>query len=99
MRNCRWATRCNAPTDMTIDTPVEIFKRATALAIKAIGHRAELEVAFTTEPMGVAPQGARVKVPLPSPSLPQAEINFIRGSADAVALRLRYHNAKTHAKY
>ncbi len=81
---------------MTIDTPVEIFKRATAVAIKAIGHKAELEVGFTTEPMGVA--GSRVKIPMPSAGLPKAEVNYIRGAADAVALRLRYHNPKLHAK-
>ena len=31
---------------MSHDPPDEIFKRATALAIKAIGAKAELEVAF-----------------------------------------------------
>ena len=81
---------------MTIDTPVEIFKRATALAIKAIGHKAELEVGFTTEPSGVA--GARVRVPLPSAGMPQAEVNFIRGAADAAALRLRYSDPKFYGK-
>src|SRR6185312_1306794 len=79
-----------------MDTPVEIFKRATALAIKAIGHKAELEVGFTTEPSGVS--GTRVRVPLPSAGLPHAEVSFIRGAADAVALRLRHHNPKLHAK-
>ncbi|MFY9287797.1 MAG: cobaltochelatase subunit CobT, partial [Alphaproteobacteria bacterium] len=81
---------------MSLDTPVEIFKRATAMAIKAIGHKAELEVAFTTEPTGVA--GSRVRVPQPSAGLPKAEVNFIRGAADAVALRLRYHDPKIHSK-
>lgn len=74
----------------------ENFKRATALAIKAIGQKAELEVAFTTEPSGVS--AGRVKVPLPSAGLPMAEINFIRGAADAAALKLRYHDPKLHAK-
>ena len=59
---------------MTLETPVETFKRATALAIKAIGHKAELEVGFTTEPMGVT--GSRVKIPLPSAGLPQGEVEF-----------------------
>jgi len=81
---------------MTIETPVESFKRATAVAIKAIGHRAELEVAFTPEPSGIA--GNRVRVPLPSAGLPHAEVAFIRGASDAVALRLRYHDPKLHAK-
>jgi cobaltochelatase CobT len=81
---------------MTAETPVENFKRATALAIKAIGHKAELEVAFTTEPMSVS--ASRVKIPLPSAGLPHSEIEFIRGAADSVALKLRYHNPKLHAK-
>jgi cobaltochelatase CobT len=79
---------------MKTETPVEVFKRAIALAIKAIGHRAELEVAFTTEPMGVS--ASRVKVPLPSAGLPLLEKAFIRGAADAAALRIRYHNPKIH---
>ncbi len=78
------------------DTPVEIFKRATALAIKAIGHKAELEVGFTAEPSGIT--GNRVHVPLPSVGLPYAEVAFIRGAADAVALRLRYHDPKLYAR-
>ncbi|HEU0117160.1 MAG TPA: cobaltochelatase subunit CobT [Alphaproteobacteria bacterium] len=81
---------------MSAETPVENFKRATALAIKAIGHKAELEVAFTTEPSGVSI--SRVRVPLPSAGLPKAEVAYIRGAADAVALRLRYHNQKLHEK-
>jgi cobaltochelatase CobT len=81
---------------MTIEPPVEKFKRATAIAIKAISHKHELEVAFTTEPMGVTP--SRVKVPLPSAGLPRVEANFIRGAADTAALRLRHHDAKLFQK-
>jgi cobaltochelatase CobT len=81
---------------MSLDTPSEIFKRATAVAIKAIAAKAELEVAFTAEPTGVA--GNRVKIPPPSPALPQAEADFIRGAADAAALRLRHHDPKIHSK-
>lgn len=81
---------------MSLDTPVENFKRATALAIKAIGHKAELEVGFSTEPMAVS--DTRVRVPMPSAGLPRAEVAFIRGAADSAALRLRYHDAKLHQK-
>ena len=81
---------------MSLDTPTETFKRATALAIKAIGQKAELEVAFTTDPSGVSI--SRVKVPAPSEALPRSERDYIRGAADAAALRLRYHNPKIHAR-
>lgn len=78
------------------ETPVENFKRAIATAIKAIGQQPELEVGFTTEPIGVS--GKRVKIPPPSASLPTVEVGFIRGAADSVALRLRYHDAPQHAR-
>ncbi len=81
---------------MTIETPVEIFKRATAVAIKAIGRRAELEVAFTLEPAAVG--DTRVRVPAPSAGLPRNETAYIRGAADAAALWLRHHDARTHAR-
>src|ERR1700722_12363681 len=81
---------------LTPESPVETFKRATALAIKAIGHKAELEVGFPAEPIGVP--GSRVRVPLPSAGLPRTEVGFIRGAADAVALRLRHHDAKLFSK-
>ncbi|HEY4124145.1 MAG TPA: hypothetical protein VGM36_05990, partial [Rhizomicrobium sp.] len=78
------------------DTPVEIFKRATAIAIKAIGQKPELEIGFTAEPSGIA--GHRVRVPLPTTALPRAEVAHIRGTADALALRLRHHNPMIHSK-
>ena len=75
--------------------PVEEFKRATATAIKAIGHCAELEVAFVQGGGGLT--GERVRMPDPSPLLPQEDIALIRGAADASAVKLRYHNPKLHA--
>jgi cobaltochelatase CobT len=79
---------------MNLNAPVDDFKRATALAIKAIGHKDELEVAYTTEPISVT--GRRVKIPLPSAGLAKSEVSFIRGAADSVALKLRYHDTKLH---
>jgi len=75
---------------ITDEQPVETFKRATAIAIKAIGHQAELEVAFTGEVSGI--EGKRVKVPLPNVELPADDVKLVRGAADAAALRLRYHD-------
>lgn len=82
---------------MVLDTPVEIFKRATAQTIKAIGQKAELEIAFTTEPMGIS--GPRVRIPIPSETLLPKEKGIVRGSADAQALRLCYHDQKIHQSY
>jgi len=79
------------------DTPVDRFKRATATAIKAIGHCPELEVAFVQGGGGLS--GERVKMPEPSPQMASEDIALIRGNADAAAVRLRYHDPAKHARY
>jgi cobaltochelatase CobT len=80
---------------MTVrEAPLTSFKQAIAIVIKAIGHRRELEVAFTLEPSNVS--GARVKMPAIDAA---TEPLFARGNADAVALSLRYHNVKLHHKF
>jgi cobaltochelatase CobT len=81
---------------MTLDTPAEIFKRATAVALKAIAAKAELEVTFAAESFGVTEDRVRVPSPSPSPALAPAEADFIRGAADAVALRLRHRDEKIY---
>ncbi|MDR3424385.1 MAG: cobaltochelatase subunit CobT [Alphaproteobacteria bacterium] len=72
----------------------EDFKRATAIAVKAIGHRAELEVGFG----GATAEAGETRVCLPDtpPKMTQDDLDYTRGSADAAALRLRYHNARLH---
>jgi cobaltochelatase CobT len=77
-------------------TRQEEFKRATAGAVRAIAQQgAEIQVAFQPGPAGVA--GKRARLPLPTRSLPPAEMAKLRGAADAVALKLRHHNEATHA--
>ena len=76
-------------------TRQEEFKRATAGVVRAIAHETEVQVAFQPGPAGVA--GKRARLPLPTRSLPPAEMAKLRGAADAVALKLRHHNEATHA--
>lgn len=68
---------------------LEKFQRATAVAVKAMGRRAQLEVAFTDGVSGV--EEKRVKIPT-------GQKAFVRGAADAAALKLRYHNAKIYRR-
>ncbi|WP_342235604.1 cobaltochelatase subunit CobT [Inquilinus sp. OTU3971] len=77
------------------DSPIEVFKRATTATVRAIAERPDITVAYSSEPAGVA--GTRARLPQPSRLLTSAEVAKVRGAADAVALRLRHHNAKTHA--
>jgi len=77
----------------TFENSIDVFRRATAVAIKALGNRAELEVAFT--PMGsfgFGVSGARVSVPEPDISMLAHDVAMVRGAADAAAVRLRYHD-------
>jgi cobaltochelatase CobT len=76
-------------------TRQEEFKRATAGAVRAIAQQAEVQVAFQPGPAGVS--GKRARLPLPTRSLPPAEMAKLRGAADAVALKLRHHDEAAHA--
>jgi cobaltochelatase CobT len=78
------------------DSPVEIFKRATAATVRAIAEREDVAVSYGAEPAGAA--GARVRLPLPGRELSEREAAPVRGAADALALKLRYHDAGVHAK-
>jgi len=77
-------------------TRQEEFKRATAGALRAIAHaEPDVQVAFQPGPAGVS--GKRVRLPLPTRTLPPAEMAKLRGAADAAALRLRHHSDAVHA--
>src|SRR5438132_12382761 len=76
-------------------SPTEIFKRATASNLRGIAERDDLTVGFGPEPAGVA--GTRVKLPNPARDLPADEAAQLRGAADSLALRLRYHDEAVHS--
>ena len=77
------------------EDPLETFKRATAAALRAVAERPDVSVTFGNDPPGVAE--TRARLPQPSRLLTGAEAARVRGAADAVALRLHYHDAKIHA--
>jgi cobaltochelatase CobT len=77
-------------------SPTEIFKRATATTLRAIAESEEVNVTFGPEPAGLS--GKRVKLPNPARDLPAEEVAQLRGAADSMALRLKYHNDGVHAK-
>ena len=78
------------------ESPVEIFKRATAAAVRAIAERDDVNIVYGAELPAVA--GTRVRLPLPGRDLSQDEAAQLRGSADAAALRLRYHDDNVHVR-
>jgi cobaltochelatase CobT len=77
-------------------SPTEIFKRATAATLRAIAEQDDLTIGFGPEPPGLS--GKRVKLPNPARDLPADEAAQLRGAADSLALRLRYHDDAVHSK-
>jgi cobaltochelatase CobT len=77
-------------------SPAENFKRATSATLRAIAERDDVTVGFGPEAAGVS--GARVRLPNPPRDLPAEEAAQLRGAADSVALRLRYHDDTVHSK-
>lgn len=76
------------------ESPIEKFKRVTAATLRAISEREEITAAFT--PSGQGLSGTEVRLPMPARDLPASDVAQVRGQADAVALRLKYHNESTH---
>jgi len=77
-------------------SPIENFKRATAATLRAIAERDDVTVGFGPEPASAS--GARVRLPNPPRDLPADEAAQLRGAADSVALRLRYHDDAVHSR-
>jgi cobaltochelatase CobT len=78
------------------ESPAEVFKRSTAATVRAIAERGDVHVTYGTEPASAS--GARVKLPTPGREISHEEAAQYRGAADAVALRLRYHDEAVHQR-
>src|ERR1700749_548799 len=73
----------------------EAVKRATAGGVWAIAEQPDVQVAFQPGPSGLT--GKRARLPLPTRALPPGEMAKLRGSSDAIALRLRHHDDAVHS--
>ena len=76
------------------ETPLELFKRATSAAVRAVADKPAATVSYGGGPAAVS--GTEVTLPQPSRALPLSEVACVRGEADAAALRLRYHDERLH---
>ncbi|WP_119299543.1 cobaltochelatase subunit CobT [Dongia deserti] len=75
---------------------IEEFRRATGATMRAIAERNDLQATFAPGPAALL--GSEARLPLPSKALPAGEMAQTRGEADAIALKLKHHNARVHAK-
>ncbi len=78
------------------ETRLDEFRRVTGAAMRAIARQAELNVSFAPGQPGFA--GGEARLPLPARDLPPEDVALTRGAADSIALRLRHHDSKLHAR-
>ncbi len=79
------------------DNPAEPFKKALAEATKAMANEPELAVTYSVDPPGLSNDAARL--PQVTRRMTRREVLLARGTADAYAMRLRFHNDATHRRY
>lgn len=79
------------------DNPADPFKKALADATRVMANDPDLSVTFTVDPAGKTSD--TVRLPQVSRRMTREEVLLARGTADALALRHKYHNAATHNRY
>jgi cobaltochelatase CobT len=79
------------------DNPAEPFKKALAEATRVMADDPDLAVSYTVDPPGLT--GDSVRLPQVSRRMTRDEVLLARGTADALALRHKYHDAGTAARY
>ncbi|MHA7888469.1 cobaltochelatase subunit CobT [Roseicyclus sp.] len=79
------------------DNPADPFKKALAEATRVLADDPELGVTYSVDPPGLS--GDSLRLPQVSRRMTREEVLLARGTADALALRHRYHDLGTAARY
>ena len=79
------------------DNPADPFKKALAEATRTMADDPDMTVTYSVDPAGMNKEG--VRLPQVSRRMTRDEVLLARGTADAFALKRRYHDEKTAAKY
>ncbi|MCV2891649.1 cobaltochelatase subunit CobT [Lentibacter sp. XHP0401] len=79
------------------DNPADPFKKALAEATKVMANDSELTVSYSVDPSGMS--GDNMRLPQVSRRMSREEVLLARGTADALALKHKYHDTATHARY
>jgi len=80
-----------------VDNPADPFKKALGDATRALANEPELDVTYSADPPGKTNTG--VRLPQVSRRMTRSEVMLARGTADAYALRERFHNPDVNSKY
>ena len=79
------------------ENPADPFKKALAEATRAMAGEPELAIAYSVDPPGCA--AGNMRLPQITRRMTRDEVMLVRGTADAYALRLRYHDDALHRRY
>ncbi len=79
------------------DNPADPFKKALAEATKVLADDPDLTVSYSVDPPGQTAD--TVRLPQVSRRMTRDEVLLARGTADAFALRHRFHDPKIAARY
>jgi len=79
------------------DNPADPFKKALAEATKVLADDPELSVTYSVDPPGQSADTMRL--PQVTRRMTRQEVLLARGTADALAMRHKHHDAATHNRY
>ncbi|MDV4166834.1 cobaltochelatase subunit CobT [Rhodovulum sp. FJ3] len=79
------------------DNPADPFKKALAEATRVLADDPDLGVTYSVDPPGM--NNDSVRLPQISRRMTRDEVLMARGTADAYALRHRFHDAAMHNRY
>ncbi|MBE0552357.1 MAG: cobaltochelatase subunit CobT, partial [Rhodobacteraceae bacterium] len=79
------------------DNPADPFKKALAEATKTMADDPDMTVTFSVDPAGMNKDGMRL--PQVSRRMTRDEVLLARGTADAFALKRRYHDEGVSSRY
>jgi cobaltochelatase CobT len=79
------------------DNPADPFKKALAEATKVMANDSDLSVTYSVDPPGSSNDS--IRLPQVSRRMSHEEVLLARGTADALALRHKYHDESTFNRY
>ncbi len=79
------------------DNPADPFKKALADATRTMADDPDMTVTYSVDPAGMSKEGMRL--PQVSRRMTRDEVLLARGTADAFALRRKFHNEAISGRY
>ncbi len=79
------------------DNPADPFKKALAEATRVMADDPDMTVTYSVDPAGMNKEG--VRLPQVSRRMTRDEVLLARGTADAFALKRKYHDEGVSARY